>query len=533
MRGGDAVGVGDSPDFGWKQWVLLAVAVALVVAGAVLLAPSAAAALREQPVARLADWTWPRGSAGLLVAVGLVVGAVVLVWTRLLGLDQSLWHDEAFSVLHYARGGPGTILGSQEYVPNDHVLFNLLSWGTVEALGESAANRRLWAAIPALLAAALIAAWAWRRLGAGTALALVLLIALSPTHLDLAHEARGYGLTFLCAAAMLVAADRVQQGGGRAALLGFAAAGLAGIATLPVFVIGFLAQALPLLVRRDLRERVLLAVVAVGIASIGLYWSLLEDVVGNAGQDFGPLVPWHGVVTGPLDALLGPLLSVVVDHPYQPDLLWRLAAAAPLLLGLLVLLRRGERGLAGALAAPLFGTYAVLMLGRFHVETRFASFLLFHALVPIAVALAAAGAALPRVRPLRWVAVGVATVVAVLALGNLLVLSRVHASRPAEAFAEAADVVRGSGIARVVSDTLRPEGLRYALGDEAFTTLPADQLQELLCRGPAPLVFVEQSFGRPVPTDTGCLVRRGASSVRLVQRARGSIRVWILPERSR
>jgi hypothetical protein len=55
----------------------------------------------------------------------------------------------------------------------------------------------------------------------------------------------------------------------------------------------------------------------------------------------------------------------------------------------------------------------------------------------------------------------------------------------------------------------------------------------LLCREPAPLVFVEQSFGRPVPTDTACLIRRGASSVRLFQRTRGTIRVWILPERAR
>lgn len=532
-RAGDPLGVGGSPDFGWKQWVVLGVAVVLVVLGAVLLAPAAADALRERATAPLAARPWPRGAAGLLVAVSLAVGAAVLIWTRCLGVDNGLWHDEAFSVLHYARGGPRTILTSQEYVPNDHVLFNLLSWATAAVLGEGPATRRLWAVLPSLMAVALIAAWAWRRLGPGTTVALVLLVALAPTHLDLAKEARGYGLMLLCAAAALVAADRVAHGGGRGALAGFAVAGFAGIATLPVFVISFLAQAVPLLARRDLRERALLAVIVVGIASLGLYWSLLEDVVGNASQEFGPLIPWHGVVTGPIDALLGPLLGIVVDRQYRPDLLWRLAAAAPVLIGFVVLVRRREGALAAALAIPLLGTYAALMLGRFHVETRFTSYLLFHALVPAAVALSAAGAAIARVRLLRPLATSLAALAAAIALGHLLVVAKAHADRPLEAFAEAADVVRGTGISRVVSDTVRPDGLRYALGEHAFATLPADQLQQVLCREPGPLVFIEHRFARPAPTDTGCLVRRGASKVQLVQRSRGFISIWILPQKPR
>lgn len=38
---------------------------------------------------------------GLLVALG-----IALVWTRLLRIDESFWHDEAFAVLNYNGVGP-------------------------------------------------------------------------------------------------------------------------------------------------------------------------------------------------------------------------------------------------------------------------------------------------------------------------------------------------------------------------------------------------------------------------------------------
>src|SRR5215217_7481549 len=95
-------------------------------------------------------------SSGTNLAIGwLVLLGVVLIWTRLVGLDQSLQHDEAFAVEQYIEPGPsGTLFG--QYEPNDHVLFNLVTWGTTQGLGRSEALFRLWAALPGLAAAGLL-----------------------------------------------------------------------------------------------------------------------------------------------------------------------------------------------------------------------------------------------------------------------------------------------------------------------------------------------------------------------------------------
>jgi hypothetical protein len=523
--------VGGSPEFGWKQWFVLTVGVAAMLAGLLLLAPVVRDAVRRRGVTPPGAWQripWP------LAALAAVLVAV-LAWTRVLGVDQSLWHDEAFSVLHFARGGPSTILSSQEYVPNDHVLFNLLSWATVELGGESPANRRLWAVVPSIAAVALVVAWAWRRLGPGTAVALLVLVVCSPMHLELAKEARGYGLTFLCGAAMLVSADLLAIGGGRRALGGLGLAGFAGIATLPVFALAFVPQAVPLVFRRDLRERVLLVVIVVAACSLGLYWSLLEDVLGNAGQEFGPLVTAQAVITGPLDVLIGPLAGLLLNEPYTATLAWRLALCAALLAGLAALAVRGHRQLVWLIVAPLLGTYALLALGHFHAETRFSSFLLFHALVPIAFVASTVLSVLGRKRPVRLVlAAGVAVVVAVW-MGRVLDITRARVAEPREAFADAAQVVRGSGLTHVLSNTVRPEGLEYALGGQRFEIVPGTQIGPRLCREPPPFVFVDFGYTSLAPevreAYKRCLTRHGGARVHLLQRERGGfIDVWIVPQ---
>jgi hypothetical protein len=535
-RVGDKLGFASSPDFGWKQWSLLAAGLGLLATAGVLLAPAAVALARERGFAPAPAVPAPSGLWRGAAILALAVAGIVLVWTRLVTIDQSLWHDEAFSVIHYARGGPRAILGSQEYVPNDHVLFNLLSWATAHTLGDWPASRRLWAVFPALAAVALVGAWTWRRLGAGVAVAVVILTVASPVYEALATLARGYGLTFFCAAAMLVTADRMMTGGGRAALAGFAAAAFAGVATLPVFALTVLAQAAPLVVRPRLRERTLIALGAVGVASVALYWSVLEDVLGNAGQQFGVRVPWHGPVTRPLDTFVGPVVAPIVAVAYHPTAAWRLIAATLLAVGFILLVRRGETPLAGLLATPMVGVYGLLALGRFHVEdTRFTSFLLFYALVPVAVAAAWGVEALKRPRMLRPALTATAVTLGVLALGHAIDVAKVQAARPLEAFDEVADVVRGTGIQRVVSDTRRPEGWMYAMGDQSFSRPPAAELQRLLCQGPRPLVYISHPFGAtpaaPAP-QTNCIARRGAARVRILQRSRGGyIDVWILPAR--
>ncbi len=530
-RAGDKVGLGDSPEFGWKQAVLLAAGLVLLAVAGVLLGPSIGDIARERGTSP------PSGGGASGVALWAAIAAlaaagIVLVWSRLIGIDQGLWHDEAFSVLTYARGGPRTILGSQEYVPNDHVLFNLLSWATVEVFSEDVALRRFWSVVPGIAAVALTVGWAWRRLGITVAVAVAILATASPIHLELAPQARGYGLAFLAGAGMLVAADRLATGGGRAALGGFAAAMFAGVATLPSFVFAAVPQAAPLFRQSRLRLPVLLAFLAVAVASLALYWSLLEDVLGNAGQELGTRLPWNAPITGPIDDLVGPALALLINQPYTASAAWHIAGIALIVLGVVELGRRRDLSLALLLLSPLIGTYLILVVGRFYTAPRFSSFVLFHALVLVALGVSGAVAVLVRIRVPRLLVGAVAAVLVAVALGRVLDVATRAAAVPREAFAEAAEVVRGAQIDRVISDSPRPEGLRYALGDRPLTVLPPAQASKLLCSDPGPLVFIEHPFtANPPPTDTRCLVRRGAARIRLPQRGdRGAfIDVWILP----
>src|SRR5919106_4377945 len=90
---------------------------------------------------------------GLLALLGLV-----LLWSRLVGLDSSLWHDEAVSISTYNTFDTALDLKSS------HALFHLLSWPTTALLGEAEAVQRLWSVFPAIAAIVVATWWAWRRL---------------------------------------------------------------------------------------------------------------------------------------------------------------------------------------------------------------------------------------------------------------------------------------------------------------------------------------------------------------------------------
>jgi len=83
-------------------------------------------------------------SLALVAAMGLV-----LVWTRLANIGTSFWSDEAHSAYYFAGQGPHAIF-FREYVPNNHALYNLLSWVTTGALGRSEAASRFWSVVPGI-----------------------------------------------------------------------------------------------------------------------------------------------------------------------------------------------------------------------------------------------------------------------------------------------------------------------------------------------------------------------------------------------
>jgi hypothetical protein len=512
--------LGHSSGFGWKEAAVLTSGAVAVVA-AIVLTPLPVD--RERPPQR----SW-------LLWLGIASMGVLVLWSRLGSLNQSLWHDEIYSVVHYVHTGPTTII-SGGYVPNDHVLFNLLNYGTTQVLGESEVTLRLWSVLPALAAAATIVWWAWRELGPWTAVVLAVLVATSPVHHDLAREARGYGLLFLAGAFMLVFSYRVAVGGSTRAWVLLGLAGVVGAFTAPQFALGFVGQSVPLLVRPDLRKRALLMLGAVALVLGLLYAPLLGDIAGSPETVSGGPLPWHGVVSGPAQYLLQPSFDLLAGRPtdaYQivasdPD---RILAGVLALIGAIVLWRARARMLCALLVVPVLFVYSVLTLARFHVHERYGSFLLFHALVLGAIGIIGLVRVLPRGVP-RYAAGSAAA-----AIGTVMLMQTIdHSDRfqelPRENFKQVAKVVRAHGESKIVTDSTRPDGLRYYLGQQNMTVLPSAVLEESLCSASPPAVFVEhpyRSSGENPPPDVGCLARRGAVRVRVSQRDRGGhIDVWV------
>jgi hypothetical protein len=523
-RLGDRVLGGNPGAVGWKQEAVL------LVGGAALVG-----AVAVMPIGR--DLLLPRASRWRLPAALTALAGVLVVLTTTLGLDQSLWHDEVFSVVHYTTRGPGEILTGR-YVPNDHVLFNLVEWATSAVLGRSEVVFRLWSLLPALAAGAAMVWWAWTRISAWTSATLAVLIATSPIFHDLAREARGYGLTFLAGALMLVFADRAARGGRRRDFVGLGLAGVVGGFTIPQFVIGFLGQAVPLLARRDLRRPVLVTVGIAGGVLVLLYAPLLSEIVKSPGTVGGESLPWHGPLSAPAQDLLRPNVDVLVGHatdayaisPYVPD---EVIAGTLAVVGALLWWRLGERMAVALLVVPIGFVYVFLTVSRFHVHERYGSFLLFHALALAAVGIVGLVRLLPAAAP-RYAAIAACVAVAAIAVDRTLVRSDTYRDEPREDFKGVAAVVRAHGATRIVTDSIRPDGLRYYLGDRNVVTLPPAWLEAMFCSRHPPPVFVEHPFrtgdGLPRPPDVRCLEERGARRITVRQRDRGGhIDVWLLP----
>jgi hypothetical protein len=482
------------------------------------------------PVARSlpsgASWQM-RATSMLIPGMVAALAGAVLLWTRLLELDVSFWHDEVFTVVQYSSRGPDAIFfGESE--PNNHVLYSLLSWATTRVLGESEETYRLWSAVPGISAVAGLGWWSSRRLGVPTAAAFVILAVTSRVHLDLSTQARGYGLAFLAAALMLIAADRVSLTGTKRAVAAFAGAGLLGICTLYVFALAFAGQTLVLLAKRAVRRRVVAASTAVGFAALAFYSPLLDDIADR--QPRGQVLALYEVVTQPLKDLAVPNVQLLFS---TDSLLPFYVAIAAVLAGIggITVWRRAGHFLALALVVPPLFTYLTLAVAGIAVQARYGSYLLFHVLLLIATGVAELGGGLARVRALRPVTIVAGLLLAFFACARILDESARRQDLPLENFKDVAEVVDGTGIQAVVTDSSRPAGLRYYIGDDRLRVLRRTHVERLLCNSSGPLVYIRQPLIPPYvpPADPSCLVSRGATRVRIEQRGYGDlIDVWVI-----
>jgi hypothetical protein len=481
------------------------------------------------------------------LAIAVLAGAG-LFWTRTFTLKQGLWGDELVSVIAYIHAGPSGIFG--HYVPNDHMLFELLTWGSTGLIGDhSEAANRFWSFAPGVGGAWLMAWWLWRRLEAWIGAVFLVLACASPICLDLTSEARGYGLGFLAGVLMTIGADRFARThtGGGLALLSVGA--LIGIWTLPVIVLPYLGIVAILLARRVLRRRVLIATALVGGASLLFYLPVLGDLLSSSEQQDGALVAWHAVLLGPTRDLLAPNVSLLFGHASVG--VCEAIALVVLALGAVALWRRPERMLVLLLLAPANFTYLLLKLGGFYVvdsflghsqlgllaiQDRFTSFLILPLLAVCAAGLVwlgrgVAGLRLPgsvTVRPFaEIVAVGAAVgSLIVLSTGDRLATS--NAKLPMESYREVVQVVRGTriGLNAIVTNSTHSVGFRYYLNAFIPELTPA-ALAKLFCTSPGPIVYIEHLLYSP-RANTTCLRERGAVAISMPQRRALPTIVWIL-----
>lgn len=462
-----------------------------------------------------------------LLAVGYMASAgSVLVWSRFAALNTSFWHDEAVTALRYIDPGPRAVFSY--YIPNDHPLFSLLAWVTTESVGRSEPLYRFWSVVPAVAAVGLTAWWAWRHLSPEVAGIFVLLVTVSPLHMFLAPQARGYGLGMLAGAGLIVGAVGMYDARSLRATVLFGISGFVGIATLPVFVLPFLGHAAVLAASAATRRRAVAVVGLVGAAALSFYERILSDVIDNADQKFGEQLSWHSVISSPYEHFIQPTLTELVPERLAGARETVVLIAAAILSALAIRLFRHHRtsALSAHLVVPVLVTYAILTAGRFYVEQRFVSSLLVNVMLFLAIGLVELWKLASAVRFGHGVVAALLLLALVIGLAHTAQSSRDTTNVALEDPRYVAEVVRGTGITNVISNTLRNQSLTYYLGGR-FRALDPEQLSRVFCRSVDDFVYIDHNLGDTPDPDMSCLVARAPTYIQVDQR-RGSFEIWIV-----
>jgi hypothetical protein len=462
-----------------------------------------------------------RPIAATYAAIGLV-----LIWSHLAQLGRGYCCDEIATVTSYVEHGPRTILAGS-YLPNNHQLFSLVAWATTALVSESPLALRLWSAIPFLLGVLVVTVWLHRRCGAVSGILFLLLATASPLLLDITRMARGYGLAFLAMAVLVVCALEAERRGETRAIVGFTIAGLVGSLTLPHFFLAFAATAAVLLIRAELRFRVLVGIAASLAVVLAWYAPHLDDIASTSLDEYGLRIPTRWLLTAPLDQTIVPAMTLLDDsfvRPSPASLAWAVAFAV--LIGSSPLLRHRLPAL--ILCSGVLATVTAFWITGTNVVPRFFSFLL----VPLFILVATGSASIvARARTgqarLRAALVGVtfATIV-LLAIPYMRDVPRLPRDSGSEAALTIRRVVPSS--TPVFAHMAYPHDLSFHLGRSVRPVWsPSEAIQ--VCRADGLAVYVHQPYLVPA-ANVPCTRRRGARRHHFEHYARGQgIDVWIIP----
>ena len=180
-------------------------------------------------------WGWRQGIE-LVASLGIIGFALrYLVIAVHAAATLSLWTDEIYSVHHYSGKGPWTTLTVYD-VANNHVFFNLLGSLTPGAGSVDPLHARFWSIVAVLATIALALYEFFRRRWYLAGALFVFVFCVNHEWLDLALEARGYGILGFCGVAASLWAWRYLETGRRRWLVALAAVTLAGGWSVPTFV---------------------------------------------------------------------------------------------------------------------------------------------------------------------------------------------------------------------------------------------------------------------------------------------------------
>ena len=463
---------------------------------------------------------WAAAAAARSIALLVVMAA--LLWSRVGAMEQSLWNDEAYTATFFVRGGPATILS--RYIPNNHVLFSLLTCWTTRTFGESEIAYRVWGVGPAGGAVALGVVWLWRRQGALAAITFAALLTVNLLALELGREARGYGLALFAQASVVVSAKRALERPSIGYFALYSFAGALGTLTLPIFGLSLAFTSVVLLVATRARALVLSLGVCV-VVIVMVYAPLLRQMLASSTQEFGSPLPWYGPVVAPLEQLLLRTMSVIF-FPMVPSAVILSLLVALVAFGCRRLQRTDDAQDVWLLLVPVVGSYAVLALLGLFVEDRFQSFLMINLTMLIAMGVAECSYVLHGWMLAEWAWIGMLALVGLSGWQRFADIAHRTHELPRENFKAAAAVVRASKIGRVVTNSARPVGWFFYLPG-VVRVLPANRLVEEFCDSTEGIVFIDHPF-RASPVNTRCLEEAGAFRHRVLQRERDDyIDVWV------
>ena len=337
--------------------------------------------MNNEPRAESRVWGW---------AVGLVAAIGVGLRVRALFANRSLWLDEAMLALNICGRTFGGLLAPLDYDQGAPIGFLMLERLAVVVMGPTELALRLVPFIASIAALALVYRFCRANFGIAAAAIGLALVALSPALISYSGEAKQYGVDVSVGLLLLtLAADALRIGlsGRRALILGAVGALAVWISHPAVFVLAGSGMTLMLdgvLKRRRAPVFVAAAISAFWLASFAATY-LLSLKHLNANPTLNAM--WEtGFLSFPPKSLTDLRQYVVVvlgvfEAPYQNTQLEEslagrmgLIAVTAFFAGILVLLRRDDRGLAALLVGPLAFAVLAAILHKYPLRYRLALF---------------------------------------------------------------------------------------------------------------------------------------------------------------